>query len=53
MGASVATFFGSFVAIFLGLFVAVFLLLIMSGKRWRAEQDRAQARRMAQPLMRS
>jgi uncharacterized membrane protein len=51
MGASVATFFGSFVAIFFGLFVAIFFLLIMSGKRWRAEQDRAQARRMAEHRM--
>ena len=43
MGASVATFFG--------LFVAIFLLLIISGKEWRAAQDRAHARRMAEHRM--
>jgi len=40
-----------FVAIYLALFVAIFLLflpLIMSGKQWRAAQDRARARRMAE-----
>jgi hypothetical protein len=45
---------GSAVAIFLGLFVAIFLLflpLIMSGKQWRAEQERARARRMAEYRM--
>jgi hypothetical protein len=38
-----------FVAIFLSLFVAIFLL--MSGKQWRAAQDRARARRMAEHRM--
>jgi hypothetical protein len=38
-----------FVAIFLSLFVAIALL--MSGKQWRAEQDRARARRMAEHRM--
>jgi hypothetical protein len=40
-----------FVAIFLPLFVAFSLLLIMSGKQWRAAQDRARARRMAEHRM--
>jgi hypothetical protein len=43
-----------FVAIYLALFVAIFLLflpLIMSGKQWRAAQDRARARRMAEHRM--
>ena len=31
------------VAIFVSLFVSIFLPLIMSGKQWRAEQDRARA----------
>lgn len=39
-----------FVAIFLSLFV-VFLSLILSGKQWRAAQDRARARRMAEHKM--
>jgi hypothetical protein len=49
MGASVANFFGLFVAIFL-LFL-LFLPLILSGKQWRAAQDRARARRMAEHRM--
>jgi hypothetical protein len=43
-----------FVAIYLALFVAIFLLflpLIMSEKQWRAAQDRARARRMAEHRM--
>ena len=40
-----------FVAIFLALFVAIVLLFIMSGKQWRAAQDRARARRMAEHRM--
>jgi hypothetical protein len=43
-----------FVAIYLALFVAIFVLflpLIMSGKQWRAAQDRARARRMAEHRM--
>jgi hypothetical protein len=39
------------VAIFLPSFVAIFLPLIMSGKQWRAEQERARARRMAEHRM--
>jgi len=45
---------GAAVAIFLALFVAIFLLflpLIMSGEQWRAAQDRARARRMAEHRM--
>ena len=45
MGAAVA------ISIFFALFVAIFLPLIMSGKQWRAEQDRARARRMAEHRM--
>jgi hypothetical protein len=39
-----------FVGILLSLFVA-FLPLILSGKQWRAAQDRARARRMAEHRM--
>jgi hypothetical protein len=40
-----------FVAIFVAMFVAIFLPLILSGKQWRAAQDRARARRMAEHRM--
>ena len=40
-----------FVAIYLALFVAIFLSLIMSGEQWRAAQDRARARRLADARM--
>ena len=42
-----------FVAMFAGIFVAIFLLLplILSGKRWRAAEDRARARRLADARM--
>lgn len=40
-----------FVAILVSLFVAIFLPLILSGKHWRAEQDRARERRMAEHRM--
>jgi hypothetical protein len=43
-----------FVAIFFPLLVAFFLILlplILSGKQWRAAQDRAHARRMADHRM--
>ncbi len=46
-----AKFVAIFVAIFLAIFVAIFLPLILSGKRWRAEQDRARARRIADARM--
>jgi hypothetical protein len=45
---------GIFVAIYVALFVAIFLLflpLIMTGGQWRAAQDRAHARRMAEHRM--
>jgi hypothetical protein len=45
MGTAVA------IAIFFVLFVAISLPLIMSGKQWRAEQDRARARCMAEHRM--
>ena len=41
-------------AIFVAIFVAIFLpliLLMLSGKHWRAEQDRARARRVAEHRM--
>jgi hypothetical protein len=34
---------GAPVAMFFGLFVAIFLLLLVSGKEWRAAEDRARA----------
>ena len=40
-----------FVAIFFALFVAIVLSLIVSGKQWRAAQERARARRMAEHRM--
>jgi hypothetical protein len=40
-----------FVAIFVSLLVAILLPLIMSGEQWRAEQDRARTRRMAEHRM--
>ncbi len=38
------------IAIFVALFVA-FLPLILSGKQWKAEQERARAHRMAEHRM--
>ena len=40
-----------FVAIFIPLILAIFLPLILSGKRWRAAEDRARARRLADARM--
>ena len=40
-----------FVAIFVALFVAIFSPLILSGESWRAAQDRARARRIADARM--
>jgi len=37
-----------FLAIFVAIFTAIFLLFILSGKDWRAAQDRERARRMAE-----
>ena len=39
------------VAVFVAVFVAIFLPLILSGEQWRAAQDRARARRMAEHRM--
>ena len=39
------------VAVFVAVFVAIFLPLILSGKQWRAAEDRARARRMAEHRM--
>jgi hypothetical protein len=39
------------VAIYTALFVAILLALIMSGKQWKAAQDRARERRMAEYRM--
>ena len=46
-----ARFVAIFAAIFVALFAAIFLPLILSGERWRAEQDRARARRIADARM--
>ena len=46
-----ARFIALFVAMFFGLFVAIFLPLVLSGERWRAAEDRARARRMADARM--
>lgn len=40
-----------FVAIFAAIFVAIFFPIIMSGEQWRAAQDRARARRIADARM--
>lgn len=40
-----------FVAIFLPIFIAILLPIIMSGKQWRAAQDKARARRLAEARM--
>jgi hypothetical protein len=39
------------VAIFVALFVAIFLPIFLSAKQWRAAEDRARARRMAEHRM--
>jgi hypothetical protein len=46
-----ARFVAVSVAIFVALFVAIFLPLFLSGERWRAAQDRARARRIADARM--
>jgi hypothetical protein len=40
-----------FLAIFPALFISIFLPVIMSGEQWKAAQDRARARRMAEHRM--
>jgi hypothetical protein len=46
-----ARFVAIFVAMLVALFVAIFLPLFLSGKRWKAAQDRARARRIADARM--
>ena len=38
-------------AIFIALFVAIYLPFMLSGKEWRAAEDRARERRMAEHRM--
>ena len=40
-----------FVSVFVAIFVAIFLPLMLSGERWRAAQDKAHARRIADAKM--
>ena len=40
-----------FVAIFFAVFIAIFLPILMSGEQWRAEQEKARARRLAEARM--
>jgi hypothetical protein len=40
-----------FVAIFVAVFVAILLPFILSGQEWRAAQEKARARRMAEHRM--
>jgi hypothetical protein len=40
-----------FVSMFVAIFVAISLPLILSGKRWRAAEDKARARRIADARM--
>ena len=40
-----------FAAIFAGMFVAIFLPLIVTGKQWKAAQEKARARRLADAKM--
>jgi Cu/Ag efflux pump CusA len=49
MGA--ATFVAIFIAMFVAMFVPIVAALILSGKQWRAAEDRARARRMAEHRM--
>jgi hypothetical protein len=48
---SVAFFLPIFVAMFITLFMAVSLPVILSGKRWKAAEERARARRIADAEM--
>jgi len=40
-----------FISIFVAIFIAIFIPLILSGPRWKAERDRAHARRIAEARM--
>ena len=48
---AIAVFVATFVAIFVAIFFAVLLPLILSGERWRAAEDKARARRIADAKM--
>ena len=48
---AIATFVAVFTAIFVAIFFAIFLPLIASGEQWRAAQERARARRIADARM--
>jgi len=40
-----------FTGVFVAIFVAIFLPLILSAEQWRAAEDRARARRIAEARM--
>lgn len=40
-----------FVAIFVGVFTAIFLAAVPSGRLWRAEEEKARVRRIAEARM--
>ena len=42
---------GAAIAVFVGVSVAILLPILMSGNRWRAAEDRARARRLADAKM--
>ena len=46
-----ATFVAVFAAILVAFFAAIFLPLMMSGERWKAAQEKARARRLAEAKM--
>ena len=48
---STANFFAISVSILVAIFVAILLPLFLSGERWRAAQERARARRIADAKM--
>ena len=49
--AAVGVFIAIFVALFAALFVAILLPFMMSGERWRAAEEKARARRIADARM--
>jgi hypothetical protein len=48
---STANFFAISVSILVAIFVVILLPLFLSGERWRAAQERARARRIADAKM--
>jgi len=48
---STAIFVAISVAVFVAIFLAIFLPLMLSGERWRAAEERARARRIADAKM--